>query len=241
MTKSDDHLATVRALAEAEPAEPDDGSAVTGLLQRLCRAAARDLSAGGVGISLAADGDLMLAAASSTATAAVEELQFALGEGPCISAFDLRSPVLIPDLSEAASGTWPVYASAAHDHGMRAVFAFPLHRGVSRLGALDVYRKEEGALTAWAMARALTYTELAMLTILDGRRNPAELAALAVDLTEGRLEVYQAEGMLMVQFGVSAERALALLRAHAFAHDRKIGEVADDVIARRVILGPDDP
>ncbi|HSS67034.1 MAG TPA: GAF and ANTAR domain-containing protein [Nocardioidaceae bacterium] len=240
MTMPDDHLETVRAAVADEPAAADDGPGIVGLLSRLCRAASRDLPASGVGISLVADGGLMTAAASEAAIATVEDLQFTLGEGPCLAAFGSRRPVLVADLDEAAATIWPVYASAAGEHGVRAVFAFPLQVGVARLGALDVYRAERGALTAWTMARALTYADAATHAVLDTTDDAAELVVFADDVAESRLEVYQAQGMLTVQLGISAERALMLLRAYAFAHDRDIAEVASDVIARRLTLEHDE-
>jgi AmiR/NasT family two-component response regulator len=42
--------------------------------------------------------------------------------------------------------------------------------------------------------------------------------------------------MVSVQRGVGLEEALALLRAHAFAHDLPLGEVATRVVARRLRL-----
>jgi hypothetical protein len=46
--------------------------------------------------------------------------------------------------------------------------------------------------------------------------------------------VHQATGMIIVQLGVTAAVALARLRAHAYAHDRRLREVASDVVARRL-------
>lgn len=242
MTPSRDLPATVRTLVRDEPADPDDKLSVVGRLQRLCRAAQRDLPASGVGVSILSEaGDLMTAAASSTTSALVEELQFTMGEGPCLAAFASRAPVLVPDLTEAASTTWPGYGPAAHEHGVRAVFAFPLQVGVARLGALDVYRDQPGAMSAWALSRALTYAEVAMQTMLDAQQDPDEMATLLADSTETRFEVYQAQGMLIVQLAVSANEALVRMRAYAYLHDRRLGDVADDIIARRLTMEPDEP
>ena len=55
----------------------------------------------------------------------------------------------------------------------------------------------------------------------------------------GRAQVYQAIGMLTVQLGVPAEEACARLRGHAYAHGSLVGEVADEIVARRLRLNPD--
>ena len=53
-----------------------------------------------------------------------------------------------------------------------------------------------------------------------------------------RLEVYQAQGMVMVDLGVSLTEAMALLRAHAFTLGRPLGDVARDVVTGRLRLEP---
>ncbi len=242
MTSGDNTKEVLRLVAD-EPVEAGDMPALVGRLQRLCRAARRDLPASGVGVSMVSEaGGLLTAAASSPDSARVEELQFTMGEGPCLAAYASRRPVLIPDLSEAATTAWPGYGPAAHDHGVRAVFAFPLQIGAARLGALDVYRDEPGALSAWALSRALTYADLAMQTLLDAQEDVGGSGdPLWTDGDDTHFEVYQAQGMVMIQLGVDAAEALSRMRAHAFANDLRLTDVAEDIIGRRVILEPDPP
>jgi ANTAR domain/GAF domain len=236
-----DHTTAVLTLVADEPAEADDMPAPVGRLQRLCRAAERDLPASGVGVSMVSEsGVLLTAAASSKASARLEELQFTMGEGPCLAAFASRSPVLVPNLAEAATMTWLGYGPAAHDHGVRAVFAFPLQVGGARLGAMDVYREEPGALSAWALSRALTFADVAMQTMLEAQGHAGGPELPLTDGDDNRFEVYQAQGMVMVQLGVNPTEALSRLRAHAYATDRRLRDVANDVISRRVVLEPDD-
>jgi hypothetical protein len=52
-----------------------------------------------------------------------------------------------------------------------------------------------------------------------------------------RAVVHQATGMVSVQLGVSVEEALLRLRAHAYGSERPLGEVAEDVVARRLRFG----
>ncbi len=236
-----DHTDEVLTLVADEPVEADDMPALMGRLQRLCRAARRDLAAIGVGVSMVSEaGGLLTAAASSPDSARVEELQFTMGEGPCLAAFASRRPVLVANLSEAATTTWPGYGPAAHDHGVRAVFAFPLQVGTARLGALDVYRDQPGALSAWALSRALTFAELAMQTVLEAHEAVAGRGdSFWTDGDDAHFEVYQAQGMVMIQLGVAPAEALSRMRAHAYANDLKLGEVAQDILRRRLRLEPD--
>ncbi|MER7975220.1 ANTAR domain-containing protein [Streptomyces sp. NPDC096080] len=46
--------------------------------------------------------------------------------------------------------------------------------------------------------------------------------------------MHQATGVVMAQLGISAAPALARLRAHAFAEDRTIRDLAHEVVRGRI-------
>jgi hypothetical protein len=233
----DDQLARVVALIAQQPVDPNAGDGVAGLLRRLCQAAVPALAAAGVGLSVMADNEVRgLTTASDPAAERIEELQFVLGEGPCIDAFTACRPVLISDLADAATSRWPVYAPAAHDAGVRAVFAFPLQIGASRLGVLDVFRLRPGPLSADELRQALTFADVAVTTMLDGQANarPGAAADGLSEAMDNRAELFQAQGMVMVQLGGSLTEALVRMRAHAYAENRSLAEIARDVLARRL-------
>jgi hypothetical protein len=237
VTVVDDRIVRVARLVADEPTRPGDPGGFAGILRRLCSAAERSLSASGTGVSvLAGDGMRGVAAVSEPAYEPIEELQFTLGEGPCLDAFATRQPVLVPDLLDGAMGRWPGYTPALHDRGVQAVFAFPLQIGAARLGALDVFRGEPGSLTAGEFRDALTFADVAVTTLLDGQaRAEAGMAADGLDEALGqRAEVFQAQGMVAVQLDIPLMDALAWLRAYAYAEDRALGDVARDVVARRL-------
>lgn len=241
MTGPGGRLAHVRALIADEKPASDDKPAAVGLMQRLCRAAARALPASGVGVSLITDTDSQVTVAASGAlTERIEELQFALGEGPCLDAHAARRPVLTSDLL-AGGQRWPGYTRAVQDLGVRAVFAFPLQIGAARLGAMDVYRDEVGGLSDDAVTLALSFAEVATLTLLDSQREAGEVDGMLWDAVDNRYEVFQAQGMVMVQLGVPLEEAMVRLRGYAYSRDRRLGEVAKDIVAGRLILEPDEP
>src|SRR6476659_1507228 len=99
----DEQFARVVELIAQQPTNPETPDGVVGRLQRLCCAAAQALSASGAGMSvMAEDGVRGVAAVSDPASERVEDLQFLLGEGPCIDAFATRRPVLVPDLADGA-------------------------------------------------------------------------------------------------------------------------------------------
>lgn len=227
--------------------EPDDALRTTGpfgRMERLCTALTRDLPASGVGISVLTDATYGAGtvAASDLVSRRLDELQFALGEGPCIDAYASRRPVLEPDLSGHGSGRWPGYAAAAQDEGVRAVFAFPLQIGAARSGAMDIYRNEPGSLTQDALAQARTFADIAMGLLLDTQRaSEADGGTHLDDALAYRLEVYQAQGVVMVDLGVTLDEAMARLRAHAYADGRSLADVARDIVDGNLRLSRDTP
>ncbi|MCA1822134.1 MAG: ANTAR domain-containing protein, partial [Pseudonocardia sp.] len=55
-----------------------------------------------------------------------------------------------------------------------------------------------------------------------------------LDHSDDRAEIYQATGMVLAQLGISVTDALARIRAYAFAEQRPLGDVAHDVVSRRL-------
>ncbi|WP_326560597.1 GAF and ANTAR domain-containing protein [Micromonospora sp. NBC_01796] len=230
----------VRALSTiAQQEAPDNGADnVAKSLSRICRAAAHELGGSGAGVTvLSEQGGRGFAAASDETAYMLEELQFTLGEGPCIDAYETRRPVLVPDLTaDTALRRWPVYAPAVREHDIRAVFALPLQVGALHLGALDLFRHQTGPLTKDAFDQALTFAEIALTVVLDGQgTTTGRTLPVGFDQSPGfRAEVAQAQGMIMVQLGVTIEEALIRLRAHAYAEGRPLHHVAQDVVDRKL-------
>lgn len=222
-----------------DPREPTVGD-VLSQLRAVCGDAALALSASGVGLSvMATNGTYGMATASDPATEHIEELQFTFGEGPCVDAFTTSRPVLVPDLVAGAMRRWPVYAPAIHDAGVRAVFAFPLQVGAVRLGAVDVFRTRTGSLSRAELGHAFTFADRVVTMLLDGQERATADADGLDDAIDNRTDLYQAQGMVMVQLGVGLAEALARIRAHAFAEGRPLSDVARDIVARRVRFGRD--
>jgi len=206
---------------------------------RLCTVSADAVEMSGAGIMLMSDDVPKGSICSSDAVSArLEELQFDLGEGPCIDAYEHAQPVLEPDLADSETPRWISFTPPAVASGARAVFGFPMQIGAVRLGALNLYRDEPGELTDDQHADALVMAELAAHEVLAMQAD-APSGALAAELEHGgnfRFVVHQASGMVSVQLGVSVGEALVRLRAHAFANDEPLTDIATDIVARRLRL-----
>lgn len=123
------------------------------------------------------------------------------------------------------------------------MFAFPLQVGGVRLGTLCLYRSTAGHLGREEMASALAYADAAVVVLLRLQAGMQPGSALHPELGEPleyRAEVHQATGFLSVQASVGLADALLLLRAHAFAGERSLLEVARDVLAGRIRIPPEE-
>lgn len=204
---------------------------------RLCHVCAEAMALTGAGIMLmCGDGPGGSVCSSNPVSAVIEELQYTLGEGPCVDAYAQDRPVAEPDLAAAGAGRWVAFTPGAVAAGARAVFGFPLRVGAIRIGALNLYRDHPGPLDDEQHADALVLGGVAGRAVLAMQAG-APAGMLGADLEAGadfRFVVHQASGMVSAQLGVGVRDALLRLRAYAFAHDRPLTEVAKDVVARRL-------
>jgi hypothetical protein len=210
----------------------------------LCDVGARVLHMSGAGIMLMS-GDVPRGSVCTTndVSTVIEELQYALGEGPCVDAYHEERPVLEPDLAHPSEPRWPAFTAPALEAGARAVFGFPLQVGAVRLGALNFYRDRPGPLSEDQHADALVMADVAAQAVLAMQAGapPGELAAELEASADFRYVVHQASGMVAAQLDVSVGVALIRLRAYAFANDRPLSDVAEAVVARTLRFGgPED-
>jgi hypothetical protein len=212
-----------------------DRRAGDGLGDRLVCACVKALDVTGAGIMLMIDDEHRgTLGTSDAAIAMVEELQFALGEGPCVDAYRTSHPVSEPDLGDPVEHRWHEFSGPALAAGVAAIFGFPLLIGGARLGALNLYSDRPGDLRPQQYADALVMADLAARAILDLQAE-ATPGSLPKELASGarmRSVVHQASGMVSEQLGLPVRDALARLRAYSYAEERSIDEVARDVVNR---------
>jgi hypothetical protein len=176
------------------------------------------------------------------------ELQLMLGEGPCHDVLASAAPVLAADLGDTEfSRRWPAFIPAARHLGAGAVFVFPLIVGAIRAGVLGLYRAAPGPLSDRQLGDLLILADAATVMVLGGVHGDGDgdgeagtaLDGQAPDLALHRAEIDQATGMLTVQLEVSAGEAFARLRAYAYSQQRRLADVAGDIVARRLRLDRD--
>ena len=190
---SGDRLLRILALMSAP--------AASGETPRLCQVAAEAIGMSGAGI-MVFEGDLPRGSVCTTdsVSALIEDLQYTLGEGPCVDAHRSGRVVSEPDLG--ASGLpWVEFSRRAAGAGVQAVFGYPIRLGTARLGALNLYRDRPGPLSDDQHANALVVADLAARAILAAQAN-APPGAIGIHVEEDFdlwAVVHQAAGMISVQ------------------------------------------
>jgi hypothetical protein len=218
-------------------AQLSSGGATEPEASSLCQVCAKVSAVSGAGIMLmTGDEEQGSLCSSDEVSAVIEELQYTLGEGPCVDAYHENRPVIEPDLAEPANPRWLAFTPPAVEAGARAIFGFPLQVGAVRLGALNLYRDQPGPLSDEQYADALVLAGVAAHAVLamQAQAPPGMLAAELDQEANFRFVVHQASGMVAVQIGISVGEALLRLRAHAFGNERLLVDVAEDVVGRRL-------
>ena len=221
-----------RGLLAIAPDLEDDHA----LAAQFCRECVAGLDVDGAAMSRYTASPLRETIYVTDATARLlEDLQFTLGEGACVEAAGTGRPVLVPDLNDTADTSgWPIFAAAAIEQaGVGAVFALPLQWGSINLGVLDLYRRVPGSMRPAQLRDLMRAGDIAALMML-GVRTAGDGEDGWGPSWGGRAEIHQATGMVTAQLEVSPGDALARMRAYAFAEHRLLGDVAHDVVARRL-------
>ncbi len=193
---------------------------------RLCVAGVALVGADGGAITLAYTRPQRLTVCvTSDVAARLEDLQDVLGEGPGPQAFQSARMVTSRPVTDDA-GPWPVFAKAALAAvGSAAIYAVPMSSAGGVIGVLTFYQIPPRALgESEEVARFVADSIGAALLSDQGMRSVDDVGTWA-----SRAMVHQATGMVMAQLGISAPDALAVLRAHAFADDTTLEEIAESV------------
>ncbi len=219
-----------------------DGRRGVEAADRLCEACVIILDVDEAAISLVFDGANSGTLGSSGAAARMyDELQFTLGEGPCLDSVTRRIPILVVDLADPGEARWPAYGPAMLAHQIRGVYAIPVVVAGEYIGALDLFRARPGELLGEDLAGAVAAAELAGVPLLD--LMVGDLQAAVADpnsnawdelSTLSRAEVSQATGMLVAQLEIEPAEALVRLRGHAYATGRSATDVARDILDLRL-------
>ncbi|OKI01877.1 hypothetical protein A6A06_12095 [Streptomyces sp. CB02923] len=229
----------ITALLElADPAGEQDGS---GPVERLAEHCLRLPGVQAGGVLLGRDREQpALAVGFGDAAARLERVQVELDEGPCRDAWRTGESLTdVPLRHPGCRDRWPHFTARALDEGFSATTALPVRYRARRLGALNLFHQHR-ALTRRAVTLGQALADavaigLAYRKDLNGLRDRAGQLQSALD---SRIVIEQAKGALAERLGRTPDDAFVLMRGYARAHQRKLTEVARQVIAGPAGSGP---
>ena len=166
----------------------------------------------------------------------VDNSQYETGEGPCLQAAETDTVVRVD--SFLTEDRWPAFAKRAVDQGVMSSLSVPLSTAGEVVGALNLYSRRpsnfEGAEKNATMFAHQASITLANADALQRAQDLAEQLAVAL---ENRDVIGQAKGIIMGAEGVSSGEAFDVLRRASQRSNRKLHDIAQDIVERRVRPG----
>jgi len=175
-----------------------------------------------------------LIASSDEQMRLLELFEFQGAQGPCLDAFSSGRAVQANAADSRAR--WPVFATRASGEGFRIMCAVPLRVRAHVIGALNLFRGSDEPFTGTEMEIAQAMAEMAAIGLIQERRM-RERNLLTEQLQaalNSRVVIEQAKGMLAEYLTITVDDAFTLLRNYARDFNRKLSEVAIDVVDRKI-------
>ena len=176
-------------------------------------------------------GELRVFASSSEHTRLLELLQLEADVGPCLLAYRTGTAVLVDDLGVDPQ-RWPAFAERASNYNYRSVSALPLRLRDERVGALNLFRTEVGALSSTDVAIGQALADVAAIGILHQRiLTQSEVVNQQLQSAlNSRVIIEQAKGVIAERGSVDMDGAFGLLRAYARGTQQRLADLARAVV-----------
>jgi GAF domain-containing protein len=224
-----------------------DASALSGALRRLeptgarqdiesalkevCLAAAELLAVNGSGILLIDEGRVQRSTVASDHLGELLEVhQETVGEGPCVDAMMNDEVVCTTDVGN--DDRWPRLGKIMRDTELTAICGAPIHVGGQTIGSLNVYRTDVYEWDESDIAAAQSFAAIAgrLLSMALMASSQERLVQQLQHALENRVSIERAVGVLMGRHRLKAVDAFERLRQRARAEQRKVVDVADEVL-----------
>lgn len=179
----------------------------------------------------ATPGSRMLGATSDEFARRMDEIQYEVDDGPCLTALREDVTVVVADI--AADRRWPDFSARGRAAGAGSSLSVPLRLQGRAIGALNLYAREPRALSDEDRERAGRFADqaagaVALAIRLADREERSR--HLEVALTS-RSTIDQALGILMGQRRIAATEAFDILRRRSQRENVKLRDIAAGLIA----------
>jgi GAF domain-containing protein len=153
----------------------------------------------------------------------VDALQEQTQQGPCLDSAYEHQTVRVADM--ASEERWPQFARRASEAGAASMLSLQLYVEGDNLGALNLYSRVPNAFDDESEQVGLLFASHAAVAYA-GVRKEAQLAKAVAS----RDLIGQAKGILMERYKVSPERAFLMLTRISQASNRKLHDVAAELV-----------
>jgi GAF domain-containing protein len=193
------------------------------------------LGAGAAGVMLDdGRGGLRLVASSEERMRLLELLELQGSQGPCLEAF-ARGRTVQASAADSLN-RWPAFAPQAAEAGFQRMCAVPLRVRAQVIGVLNLFRGSDEAFTAAEIEIAQAMAQMAAIALIQEQalRQSGALTEQLQTALASRVVIEQAKGMIAEYLATSVDNAFRLLRRYTRDHNRKLTEVATDIINRQI-------
>jgi GAF domain-containing protein len=182
-----------------------------------------------------AAGRLRVMASSSERADALDLLQSQNEEGPCFECYHRGRPISSGDLGHDQA-RWPTFAPAAIAGGFCSVQALPMRVRGTTIGALNLFRSQPGKIAGPDLPLAQGMADIAAVALLQERslRESRGLVEQLQGALSSRVVIEQAKGVLAERAQVTVDAAFIRLRGYARGQNRRLSEVAGELIDGRL-------
>jgi GAF domain-containing protein len=204
-------------------------------LVRVAQFAVRAIpSAEAAGLTLLRSGRSSTVVATAGFVGEVDEIQYALGEGPCVSAMAERRTFVSGNLGGEAR--WPRFGPRVGRLGVHSALSLPLLLPDRVVGAMNVYAHERDAFAerALAVGEAFAFHAAASVAVVDRLAEAERVIGQLRQALTSRAEIDQAIGVVMGRTGLGAPDALDRLKALSQARSMKVAAVARELLTEAV-------
>jgi GAF domain-containing protein len=183
-------------------------------------------------ITVEREGGPSTVASSNDAARRLDEKQYEFDDGPCLTALRQQRTVLIPDLQTDES--WQHYAREISDEGIRSVLAVPIPTDDGSKCALNCYSTELGTFGPDTVARVESHAESLSRILRLALRLHAEVPypEHLRSAFRSRAIVDAAIALIMMQNHCNRESALRLIQVASRNSNKRLHEIAGDILDR---------
>lgn len=159
----------------------------------------------------------------------LDAAQYESDRGPCLDAARTHTVFVVHDTD--TERRWPEFARVGADNGLRSSMSLPLVVGGDGVGAMNVYDSRVGYFDAAVVATGEVFT--GQCSIAAQHWAVANEATTLAAALSSRATIEQAKGVIMATTGCSPDEAFTLLSEQSQNENRKLRDIAGEVVARQ--------